>query len=1363
MKISEFKKFFKRKIERRKNSFANKLSLIIVSLLSFNLLPINEIITYAATGNSGVGISLVQSNGWDVTAPPITIDGEIAYCLNKDSDFPVNSNYSSGNPYADNRVKSVLYYGYPVNIGDLQGQYGVNNEQARYYTQVALWVVTDQLGQKSYPNVPYLQELIIKGINQNVPFRDFSASPRKVEAKQFNGYQETEVINTTGANGIFTFPSDSNVWSVDINGNKKNNFNVGESFKVRAINGFNGEKNIKLTTTLNKPAALRYNSTDGKQDLVKHFMDPIRGNANINIKFNGTGKIVLTKTDDLGNVLPGVKFGLFTDATATNKIKEVVTGQDGRLEFTDVVAGKYYIKELETLNSHILNSEIKEVTVNGGDTQTVNYTNNIIKGQIRVVKVDEETGEKLQGAEFELVNKANGQSVEKLITGVDGTATSRLHPYGEYILKEVKAPNKYVLNGQEHLVTINQNLETIEVTHQNMKIKGRVEIHKEDSEIAGLKLAGAVFGIFDGETLITEITTNEEGYAISGLINYGDYKMRETKAPEGYQLNDKEWDIQIREDQKTYTYNITNDVIKGKVQIVKLDSKNAEKPVEGAEFDIISENIFGIEKGTVVDTITTDKDGFAFTKDLRRGDYYAIEKSVSDDYWLNTNKYPISITENGKVVVKHIKNEPVEMKIRVIKTDGETKTPIKNVKFKIVDEATGEDIKFKEFFGIIPYTKNEFKTDNNGEIVFPQNLKAGDYSLVETEGAEGYNLIEPIKFTIARDTKYEEIELLGKVHTLEVENTRIKGDMELIKLDADSKEPLTGVEFKIEALNGFDKGTTWNLTTNEEGKIKQTFNYGKYQATEIKTLEGYVLNSEPIFFEVKENGQKIELEMENKRIKGDIELLKIDKDTQKPLKDVEFKIESLNSFDKGKTWTFTTNEEGKISLKDFNYGKYQATEIKTKEEYILNNTSIPFEISEDGELIELTATNKVKEGEVDFSKIDVSTGKAIDGANIIITGLDYNNDHIKLEFVSSKENNRFKLPVGKYEFKETIAPEGFVLNEEVGIFEVKENEVVKVELKNERITGTLEFSKTDVTTGKAIDGAEIKIECVEGFQKGEIIEFTSSKEGNKFELQYGKYKFYETMAPEGYEKTTEVGELEIKENGEIVKAELKNERITGTLEFSKIDVSTGKAIDGAHIKIECIEGFNKGAVIEFVSSKDGNKFELQYGKYKFYETAAPEGYEKTAEVGEFEIKENGEIVKAELKNERITGILEFSKIDVSTGKAIDGAHIKIECIEGFNKGDVTEFVSSKEGNKFELQYGKYKFYETAAPEGYEKTTEVGEFEITESGQIVKAELKNERIKKDIPNTGDSSLVALLGLLLITSLGGIVFLMKNKIK
>uniref|UniRef100_UPI0032D9AE0B hypothetical protein n=1 Tax=Clostridium perfringens TaxID=1502 RepID=UPI0032D9AE0B len=83
---------------------------------------------------------------------------------------------------------------------------------------------------------------------------------------------------------------------------------------------------------------------------------------------------------------------------------------------------------------------------------------------------------------------------------------------------------------------------------------------------------------------------------------------------------------------------------------------------------------------------------------------------------------------------------------------------------------------------------------------------------------------------------------------------------------------------------------------------------------------------------------------------------------------------------------------------------------------------------------------------------------------------------------------------------------------------------------------------------------------------------------------------------EGFVQSTEVGKFSIKD-GEITKAELKNKRIEGTLEFEKTDVSTGEVIEGAHIKIECVEGFNKGQVIEFVSSAEGNKFKLEYGKY----------------------------------------------------------------------------------------------------------------------------------------------------------------------
>ncbi|MDM0612988.1 SpaA isopeptide-forming pilin-related protein, partial [Clostridium perfringens] len=118
-----------------------------------------------------------------------------------------------------------------------------------------------------------------------------------------------------------------------------------------------------------------------------------------------------------------------------------------------------------------------------------------------------------------------------------------------------------------------------------------------------------------------------------------------------------------------------------------------------------------------------------------------------------------------------------------------------------------------------------------------------------------------------------------------------------------------------------------------------------------------------------------------------------------------------------------------------------------------------------------------KTGELDFSKTDLTTGKNVEGAKIEIVGLDEQNKHIKLDFTSSIEGNRFTLPEGNYEFKETQAPKGYKLSTEVGKFEIKGGEVTKAELKNERIVGKLTFNKTDVTTGETIDGAKIKIEC----------------------------------------------------------------------------------------------------------------------------------------------------------------------------------------------------------------------------------------------------------------------------------------------
>ena len=167
---------------------------------------------------------------------------------------------------------------------------------------------------------------------------------------------------------------------------------------------------------------------------------------------------------------------------------------------------------------------------------------------------------------------------------------------------------------------------------------------------------------------------------------------------------------------------------------------------------------------------------------------------------MNGNKYPVTITEHGKIEVVHIKNEPVKMKLRVVKYDSENKEAIKGAKFKVVNRVTGEEVEFTEFFGgIIPYKKTIFTTNKEGEILFPQSLPYGKYELVETNPAEGFNPIEPIPFEITRDTKFEEIDLLGKVTTIEVGNIRIKGNMELLKVDSETKEPMEGIEFKVTA------------------------------------------------------------------------------------------------------------------------------------------------------------------------------------------------------------------------------------------------------------------------------------------------------------------------------------------------------------------------------------------------------------------------------------------------------------------------------------------------------------------------------------------------------------------------------------
>ncbi|NGT31845.1 Cys-Gln thioester bond-forming surface protein [Clostridium perfringens] len=1288
------------------------------------------------------------------------------YCLNTGALNPTGQDYTKEIP-VDAGIETIIYWGYPARDGS---EWGLTKDEYRYVTQLAIWAYQNEAGlsrglvrerlqsgtvplSKLKPAIDFLVE---KAHAKELP-TFFEVTPSNIEAHQEGDYFVSEPIKIksdyTFSDAEVTIKSSSNpnlmdvIKIKDMDGDERNKFSANESFRVYIpIDAETGDIKVGVKATVELPATLAYATpVEGKQDMAIAPLETQNFDVNkITVSWTGlNGAVQVIKKGDDGKLLTGAKFVL-KNANGENVAE--ATSQDGKAVFNDIKPAEYTIHEVEAPQGYLVTNPVN-VTVKPNKVSIAEMTDTQIKGKIQVLKVDEETNTPLQGAEFEITQ--DGKHIETITTGENGIATSSLLPFGNYLVKEIKAPAKYVLNGEEHPVTISENGKTIEITHTNKIIKGKVAVKKTDSEIADLNLEGAEFTIYDNnKNTVATITTNKDGYAESEPLNYGTYTMQETKAPKGYLLSNKVWDINITEDGKVYSYDITNDVIKGKLQIVKVDSENEEKPVEGAGFDVIAVNVNGIKEGTVVDHVVTDKDGFAYTKDLRYGDYKFHETDTPKGYWKSDKDYSFSITENGKTYVKYVKNSPIQAKVRVIKVDSKDGKPLKGVKFQIRNSDTKKLVEFTNFIGIIPYKTTTLETNKNGELVTPQNLAYGNYLLEEVEPLEGYIKVNPIPFKIDENSVLEEIKDLGTIYTQKVSNDRITANMELLKLDKETNKPLENIEFKVTALDGFMKGKTWNLKSDDKGLVSlKGLEYGNYRVDEVKTLWNYVLNKEPIFFSVKEYGKTIKLQMTNKKIRGSVELFKFDKDTNRPLEGVKFDL--LNG-DK-KVGTYTTDNTGKITVNNLEAGNYTWVEVEAIDHYNKIDKKYDFNIYKDGQLEKIDVANTVKTGELDFTKTDVTTGYTIDGAKVKITGLEPQNKHINIEFTSSKEGNKFTLPEGKYTFEETLAPEGYRINKEVGTFEIKDGQITKANLKDERKQGDLEFTKTDVTTGKVIEGAKIKITCIEGLSEGKVIEFTSSEGGNKFTLDEGKYTFEEISAPNGYRINKEVGTFEIKD-GQITKANLKNERKQGDLEFTKTDVTTGKVIEGAKIKITCIEGLDQGKVIEFTSFNDVNKFTLDEGKYTFEEISAPNGYEINKEVGTFEIKD-GQVTKANLKDERTTGILEFTKTDVATGEILDGAKIKIECLEGLDQGKVIEFTSSKDGNKFTLAKGKYRISETQAPNGYELTTETGEFEINEQGQVVKCNLTNKKF--EIVKTGSNfDFNSLLPLGLVLAVGGL---------
>ncbi|MED1107693.1 VaFE repeat-containing surface-anchored protein [Bacillus paramycoides] len=228
------------------------------------------------------------------------------------------------------------------------------------------------------------------------------------------------------------------------------------------------------------------------------------------------------------------------------------------------------------------------------------------------------------------------------------------------------------------------------------------------------------------------------------------------------------------------------------------------------------------------------------------------------------------------------------------------------------------------------------------------------------------------------------------------------------------------------------------------------------------------------------------------------------------------------------------------------------------------------------------------------------------------------------------------LPIGAYTIKEVKAPDGHVLNPTPQAIEIKTGETATVQLKNESIKGNIEIKKLS-DNGKVLPGVEFTVFTEDGKAVTKVI---TNKEGiAKIEgLTFGKYYFQETKALDGYVPNNIKYSFEIKEHNKTLNFEVKNQGVTGGLEITKVDVADGNnKLPNAEFTIFNAEG--KEIVKGKTNAEGIAKFEkLPFGKYTYRETLAPEGYVINEETFSFEIKENGEIIKHIVADEKIPSV-----------------------------------------------------------------------------------------------------------------------------
>ncbi|KMP76800.1 collagen-binding protein [Bacillus cereus] len=451
------------------------------------------------------------------------------------------------------------------------------------------------------------------------------------------------------------------------------------------------------------------------------------------------GGVELTKVDSLDakETLEGAVFKI-TDMNGNDIRTNLVTNKDGKIIAKDLQPGDYQFIETKAPKHYDLNEEPIKFTIERSQTKHVfvTATNSLTKGSVELIKVDDvEENTTLEGAVFKIVNKDGHDVRTDLTTDKNGRLVVDELPPGDYEFIETKAPNHYDLNETPIKFTVKKGQEKIaSVTATNSLTEGAVELSKVD-DFDGSVLKDAVFKIVDmnGHNVRSNLTTDKDGKISVSDLRPGDYQFIETKAPTHYDLNQNPIKFTVEKSQTaTASVTATNSLTKGAVELTKVDDVD-NSALEGAIFKIVDMN-----GNDVRSDLTTDKDGKISVSDLRPGDYQFIETKAPTGYDLSAKPIPFTITKGqSQVTSVTALNSLTTGSMELTKIDMDHHGTLEGAIFNILDQ-DGKVV------------REGLKTDGHGKLIV-NDLKPGNYQLVETKAPEGYQLdASPINFTIEK-------------------------------------------------------------------------------------------------------------------------------------------------------------------------------------------------------------------------------------------------------------------------------------------------------------------------------------------------------------------------------------------------------------------------------------------------------------------------------------------------------------------------------------------------------------------------------------------------------------------------------------